>query len=95
MPARPPGATHLALGATPPEVWDCPRHSARSTREDLPDPPPPPPVIRPPKRPWQMLRERRTIPELEDLLAERLALLQAQRRAHPDPIRTPHDDHTR
>ncbi|SHF63871.1 RNA polymerase-binding protein RbpA [Streptoalloteichus hindustanus] len=41
---------------------------------------------------WDMLRERRSIPELEQLLAERLALLGAGRVHHPQ-LGGSHVDH--
>ena len=43
--------------------------------ESVPDAKP----ARPPRTHWDMLLERRSIPELEELLAERLALLRASR----------------
>ena len=37
--------------------------------------------VKPPRTPWDMLRERRTIEELDVLLEERLELLRKKRRA--------------
>lgn len=61
-----------------PTEWECPRCGQVGKRSDG--------VTaeaketKPPRTHWDMLRERRSIPELEDLLAERL-----------EEIRTPRD----
>ena len=56
-------------------MWECPRCGAESLRSD---------GVRaeakeekPARTHWDMLRERRSIAELEDLLAERLDLLRS------------------
>lgn len=58
-----------------PAVWECPRCGAESlrtdgTRPEVKD-------EKPVRTHWDMLRERRSIPELEELLAERLDLLRS------------------
>jgi len=58
-----------------PAVWECPRCGAQSLRSDQEAP-----VgkeEKPARTHWDMLRERRSIAELEDLLAERLDLLRS------------------
>jgi RNA polymerase-binding protein len=60
--------------------WDCPT-CGKAARTDNAVAQEVPVVGRPaanPKSPWQQLRERRTIAELEALLAERLQLLRGQ-----------------
>src|SRR3954453_18642451 len=56
-----------------PSLWECPRCGAESLRSDgrRPEAKEEKPV----RTHWDMLRERRSIAELEDLLAERLDLL--------------------
>ncbi|MGX7828305.1 RNA polymerase-binding protein RbpA [Actinokineospora sp. 24-640] len=64
-------------GVSPPEFWTCPRHGVESRRAQSTGP-----DTRRVKRQrthWDMLRERRTIPELNALLTERLAALCEQR----------------
>jgi len=65
----------FAAEADLPAVWECPRCGAESLRSD---------GVRaeakeekPVRTHWDMLRERRSIAELEDLLAERLDLLRS------------------
>lgn len=63
-----------------PETWEC-KHCAR-TAVLLIDGVPVEPVDKDEKAPrshWEMLLERRTIPELEELLGEQLANLRARR----------------
>lgn len=58
-----------------PSVWECPRCGAESLRADGERP-----EAKEEKQVrthWDMLRERRSIAELEDLLAERLDLLRS------------------
>jgi hypothetical protein len=66
-----------------PDVWPCTTHGTECVRAGVTDPtrPATPPAHgnRRPRTPWQMLRERRTIPELDALLDEALAKLHAQR----------------
>ena len=58
-----------------PALWECPRCGAESLRSDgmRPEAKEEKPV----RTHWDMLRERRSIAELEELLAERLTLLRA------------------
>lgn len=58
-----------------PAVWECPKCGQESRRSDgvLPEEKEGKPV----RTHWDMLRERRSIAELEDLLAERLDLLRS------------------
>jgi rubredoxin len=58
-----------------PSVWECPRCGAESLRSDGERP-----ELKEEKAPrthWDMLRERRSIAELEELLAERLSQLRS------------------
>lgn len=68
-----------------PYHWEC-RCGAEATRVDAVAP-----DIKPGRTPrshWDMLLERRTIADLESLLAERLALLHATRPAAPSKRRS-------
>ncbi len=58
-----------------PSLWECPRCGAESLRSDghRPEAKEEKPI----RTHWDMLRERRSIAELEDLLAERLTLLRS------------------
>jgi hypothetical protein len=58
-----------------PSLWECPRCGAESLRSDGQRPEAK--EEKPVRTHWDMLRERRSIPELEELLAERLTLLRA------------------
>ena len=58
-----------------PSLWECPRCGAESLRAN--HEPPTAKDEKPPRTHWDMLRERRSIAELEDLLAERLDLLRS------------------
>ncbi|GAB3927721.1 RNA polymerase-binding protein RbpA [Microlunatus endophyticus] len=65
----------FAVEAEVPAVWECPRCGAESlrldgTKAEAKD-------EKPARTHWDMLRERRSIPELEELLAERLDLLRS------------------
>ncbi|HEU5484640.1 MAG TPA: RNA polymerase-binding protein RbpA [Microlunatus sp.] len=68
-------ALTFAAEAELPAVWECPRCGGESIRSDG--------VVaeakeeKPARTHWDMLRERRSIAELEDLLAERLDLLRS------------------
>ena len=64
----------FAAEAELPAVWEC-RCGAQALLEDATRPEPKP--VKPPRTHWDMLRERRTIAELEELLDERLALLRS------------------
>ncbi|HNV10893.1 MAG TPA: RNA polymerase-binding protein RbpA [Propionibacteriaceae bacterium] len=62
----------FAAEAEPPMEWECPRCGkpglrSDGERADAKD-------VKAPRTHWDMLRERRSIPELEELLAERLEL---------------------
>jgi RNA polymerase binding protein RbpA len=65
----------MSVEADVPAVWECPRCGAEglSTSGIQPDVKP----EKPARTHWDMLRERRSIAELEDLLAERLDLLRS------------------
>ena len=58
-----------------PSLWECPRCGAESLRSDGQRPEAK--EEKAARTHWDMLRERRSIAELEDLLAERLTLLRA------------------
>ena len=58
-----------------PALWECPRCGAESLRANHERPTAK--DEKPPRTHWDMLRERRSIAELEDLLAERLGLLRS------------------
>ena len=65
----------FAEEADMPAAWDCPRCGEPATRSDgfaaeAKD-------VKPVRTHWDMLRERRSLGELEDLLAERLSLLKS------------------
>jgi hypothetical protein len=65
----------FAAEAEIPSLWECPRCGAESLRSDGERP-----ALKeekPVRTHWDMLRERRSIAELEDLLAERLDLLRS------------------
>ncbi len=65
----------FAAEADIPSVWECPRCGAESLRSDGERPELK--EEKPARTHWDMLRERRSIAELEDLLAERLSLLRS------------------
>ena len=64
-----------------PRRWDCPTCGAAAYTDYAAagEMPVTGRVIASPKTPWQQLRQRRTIAELETLLEERLQLLRASR----------------
>ncbi len=66
----------MSLEADLPAVWEC-RCGEEALRRDSERPDVKP--GRPQRTHWDMLLERRTVPELEALLEERLALLRAGR----------------
>jgi len=74
-----PNQHHFALTfaeeAEIPALWECPRCGAESLRADGVRPEAK--DEKPARTHWDMLRERRSIAELEDLLAERLDLLRS------------------
>ncbi|QGK70282.1 hypothetical protein GIY23_12790 [Allosaccharopolyspora coralli] len=63
----------LASDVDAPAVWDCRQHGTEATI--LHEPEHEQKHAKPARTHWDMLLERRSIPELEDLLAERLRLL--------------------
>lgn len=56
-----------------PAQWECQRCGKVAVRADGTQPEEK--EVKPPRTHYDMLRERRSIPELEELMAERLALL--------------------
>jgi hypothetical protein len=62
----------------PPITWECRLHGNESRLFDG-DEPQPTKKIKPPRTHWDMLLERRSIPELEELLDERLTELRGRR----------------
>src|SRR5829696_6368432 len=71
----------FAAEADIPSVWECPRCGAESLRADGERPELK--EEKPARTHWDMLRERRSIAELEDLLAERLNQLRSVSSARP------------
>lgn len=65
----------FAEEAEMPSVWECPRCGAESLRSDGQRAEAK--EEKPVRTHWDMLRERRSIAELEELLAERLSLLRS------------------
>ena len=65
----------MSVEAEVPAVWECPRCGAEalSTSGIRPEEK----VEKPARTHWDMLLERRSIPELEDILSERLELLRS------------------
>ena len=68
-------ALMFAEDAEIPTVWECPRCGAEAMRRDGGEVEEK--TAKPARTHWDMLRERRSIPELEDILTERLELLRA------------------
>ncbi|AIJ23584.1 MULTISPECIES: RNA polymerase-binding protein RbpA [Amycolatopsis] len=60
-----------------PSVWECRLHGSESEIVDGAQPEQK--KVKPPRTHWDMLLERRSIPELEELLNERLAELKGRR----------------
>mgnify|MGYP001028190618 FL=1 len=69
----------MADDAEVPPVWDCRMHGLESTLVDgsVPDGK----AVKPPRTHWDMLLERRSVEELEEILQERLDELKAKRTA--------------
>ena len=65
----------MAAEAEIPFTWECPRCGAASTRRDANAPEAK--SEKPARTHWDMLLERRSIGELEDILSERLELLRS------------------
>ena len=63
----------MAAEAEVPPLWECPRCGAEALRRDGERPEPK--AEKPARTHWDMLLERRSITELEEILAERLELL--------------------
>jgi primosomal protein N' len=63
----------FAAEAEVPQTWECRFCGATALKADAPAPEPA--RIKAPRSHWDMLLERRSIPELEAILAERLELL--------------------
>ncbi|SHG21179.1 RNA polymerase-binding protein RbpA [Streptoalloteichus hindustanus] len=86
-----PVAIFFAADAAPPPRWRCSHHSVDALREDLPVPSPAPPT-EPVRTHWDMVRERRSIAELEQLLHQRLDFLRARRASgETTPAGSTHD----
>jgi hypothetical protein len=65
----------FSVEAQLPTSWDCPTCWASATRSDgVQDEAK---RLKPTRTHWDMLRERRSVAQLEEILAERLALLKA------------------
>ena len=67
----------FADDAETPIVWECRLHGNEASLVD--GSAPEPKKIKPPRTHWDMLLERRSIPELEELLSERLEELRGRR----------------
>jgi hypothetical protein len=63
----------MSVEAEIPPVWECPRCGAEALAVDVTQPESK--AQKPVRTHWDMLRERRSIKELEDILSERLDLL--------------------
>ncbi|WP_300082843.1 RNA polymerase-binding protein RbpA [Propioniciclava sp.] len=66
----------FAAEAELPTLWECPRCGTEARRADGVQP-----EVKegkPPRTHWDMLRERRSIPELEEILAERLDQIRSE-----------------
>ncbi|KNX39298.1 RNA polymerase-binding protein RbpA [Luteipulveratus halotolerans] len=70
----------FSVEADVPSLWEC-RCGLEAKLIDGPEPERKP--TKPQRTHWDMLLERRSIPELEELLEERLALLRASRGEKP------------
>ncbi|MDQ3599733.1 MAG: RNA polymerase-binding protein RbpA [Actinomycetota bacterium] len=67
----------FADDAEPPATWECRLHGNNS--ELLDGTHPEEKKVKPPRTHWDMLLERRSIPDLEELLDERLTELRGRR----------------
>lgn len=67
----------FADDAESPVIWECRLHGNESRLFD--GAAPEPKKIKPPRTHWDMLMERRSVPELEALLDERLTELRGRR----------------
>lgn len=68
----------LAAEAEIPATWECRSCGVMALRVDAEQPQQK--KVKPPRTHWDMLLERRTIEDLEEVLNERLAILREQRR---------------
>lgn len=75
----------FSVEADVPSIWEC-RCGKEATLVDGPEPSRKP--VKPARTHWDMLLERRSVPELEELLEERLAWLRASRGEKPRRKRT-------
>lgn len=75
----------FSVEAEVPPLWEC-RCGLPARRNDGPEPEHKP--VKHQRTHWDMLLERRTVPELEELLEERLALLREKRGEKPRRQRT-------
>jgi RNA polymerase-binding protein len=78
----------FAAEAEIPTTWECRvcGATAFTTAGDLPAPK----KVKPPRSHWDMLLERRTVADLEEVLAERLAVIRGQRGMADDVVTTAH-----
>lgn len=75
----------FSVEADIPATWEC-RCGAEARLLDGPEPERK--AVKPARTHWDMLLERRSIPELEELLEERLSLLRASRGEKPTSKRS-------
>ncbi|MBO1754655.1 MULTISPECIES: RNA polymerase-binding protein RbpA [Allobranchiibius] len=75
----------FSVEADVPSIWEC-RCGKEATLVDGPEPSRKP--VKPARTHWDMLLERRSVPELEELLEERLTWLRASRGEKPRRKRT-------
>ena len=75
----------FAAEAEIPTIWECRICGATAQASDGNRPAPR--KTKPPRSHWDMLRERRSIADLEQVLAERLALIQGDRATAPAPAK--------
>lgn len=66
----------FSVEAELPLEWECPRCGSVALRSD--GTAPEDKQVKPPRTHWDMLLERRSIPELEELLAERLEVVRKE-----------------
>ena len=76
----------FSIEADVPSTWECRCGLDAKLQGDGPEPEAKP--VKAQRTHWDMLLERRSIPELEELLEERLALLRASRGEKPRRKRT-------
>ncbi|HHW83821.1 MAG TPA: RNA polymerase-binding protein RbpA [Actinomycetales bacterium] len=75
----------FAVEAEVPKIWECPSCAEEAVLRDHEKPEPEKPA-RVPRTHWDMLLERRSIEDLEELLEERLELLRSGQ-LHADRLR--------